>query len=57
MFISSSMKYNLRMIQFKDHTETLNNTNVTNNRYKVYPGIFLLKLQTDVMKGTLRRIK
>ena len=51
------MEYDLRMIQFKDHTETLNNTNVTDNRYEVYPRIFLLELQTDVMKRTLGRIK
>ena len=51
------MEYDLGVIQFKDHTETLNHTNVTDHRNEVYPWIFLLELQTDVMKWALCRIK
>ena len=57
MFISGCMEYNLWMIQFKNHTYTLLDTNVTNDGDKIDIRIFLLKLQTDIMKGSFSRIK
>ena len=57
MLISSGMKYDLWMVQIENHTYALFHTNITNDRDKIDVRIFLLKLQTDVMKGTLGRIK
>ena len=57
MLISGGMEYDLGMVKLKDHTETLDYTNVTDHRHEVYTGIFLLELQTDVVEGALGGIE
>ena len=57
MFISSSMKNNLRMIQFEYHTNAFLHTHITNHRNKIYIWIFFLKLKTDIMQRCFCRVE
>ncbi|CDB57126.1 putative uncharacterized protein [Bacteroides ovatus CAG:22] len=57
MFISGSVKNNLRMIRFEDHTNTFLHTHITNHRNKIYIRIFFLKLKTDIMQRSFCRVE